>query len=198
MSKICIVVVNSADCNRFRLDPPSIYIPKAKKTEEERTSEVKSQMADGGWPRDEGEEVNLTDFNRIVKKIGKRDEFSAGYLTIPDDIGKPFYNNPDVQKIFAKHNPRVINKFEYLQIIEIMRKMIVDNYYDVLHDKQNWQGVLETKMEMWEYPHDFPYNLDSHTKNITNVYTAEIQIWDLIRMYKNIDWMRDTVIIYGW
>lgn len=196
--KICIVVVDAIDSNAFRHDPPNFYAPKAKKTEEERKAEVKAQLADGGWPRDEEECVDRTDFNRFIKKLNKSDEFRAGYLSIPADIGKPFFWNVETQQMFAKHNPRVLNKDDYLKIIEMMRKMIADRYYDILHDRHNWQGVLESRMEMWESSHEFPYNLEHNTSNIANVYDAEIQIWDLVRMYKTIDWIGDNVIVYNW
>lgn len=199
--KICIVVADGIDSGAFRSAPPHYYDTKAKKSEKDRKAEIESQLASGGWPRAEEEGINLADFNRIVKKFYngdryKADEFRAGYLSVPSTIGKPFFTNPETQQLFARYNPRVINRNEYLQIIEAMRKMIVDQYHQTLHDRHNWQGVLESKLEMWESPHEFPYDLDCANTRITNVYTAEIQIWDLIRMYKAIDWLRDNVIVY--
>ena len=196
--KICIAVVDCVDSNAFRVMPPSSYIPKAKKTEEEKAREAREQLMNGyGWPHDD-EEINLCDFERIAKRLGKRDEFNVGYLTIPESIGSPFFNNPETQGLFANHNPRVINCEDYQKIIDIMRKMIADKYYQILQDKQNWQGVLETKLEMWEGHHgETPYNLEPNTTNMVNLYEPESQIWDLIRMYKTIDWMRDTIILYN-
>ena len=196
MSKFCIAVVDCLDSNAFRVEVPSAYMPKAKKTEEEIVEERRARLRSGEWPRDEDEEVNLIDFKRIIKKIGVFDEFQIGYLAIPESIGNPFYVNQDTQRLFTKHNPRVINKDDFQQIIDMMRKMIVDQYHDILQDRRNWQGVLETKMEMWEASHTFPYNLENGSKSITNLYIAEVQIWDLVRMYKAIDWMRNTVVVY--
>jgi hypothetical protein len=194
--RICIAVMDSANTSSVRISNSSRYASKAQKTEEEKCAIMEEQMADGGWPRDEDEDVDLTNFNNIVDQVSKNDEFKIGYLTIPEDIGKPFFNNPATQAMFAKYNPRIINKAEYQQIIEIMRKMIVDQCYKVLSDRHSWQGALESRLERWESPHEFPYDLDNKETKITNAYTAEIQIWDLIRMYKTIDWMRNDVVVY--
>jgi hypothetical protein len=198
MKKFCIVAMDCVDSNAFRVAEPSAYMPKPKKTEEERLAELRAQLANGGWPRDEEEDVNPVDLNRIINRIGRRDEFRTGCMPIPDDIGKPFFTNPETQKLFAKYTPRILNKSDYEQIIETMRKRIVDNYYEALRNPNNWRGVLETKMEMWEAPHEYPYNLDFHSNSITNLHNIEIQIWDLIRMYKAVDWLRDTVMVYEW
>jgi hypothetical protein len=190
MSKICIAVVDCVDGNAFRTWKPSDHM---------RTNADDERKVETYEYHDEVEETHLTDFNYIVEKIGKLDEFQIGYLNIPDDMGKPFYNDPNVQKMFKRHNPRVIKRSDYTKLIEMMRKMIADYYNELLinhNDHRSWRGVLETKRDLWESPHDFPYNLDISTKNITNVYVAEMQIWDLVRMYKTIDWMRNTVILY--
>lgn len=195
MSKICIAVVDCIDGNAFRAWRPSDNVVQSKLADDERMV----QPGSNNCYQAEVEETRLTDFNHIVKRIGKRDEFQIGYLNVPDDMGSPFYNDPNVQKMFSRYNPRVIKRADYTKLIEMMRQMIVDYYNDLLinhSDHQSWRGALETKRDLWESPHDFPYDLDISTKNITNVYVAEMQIWDLVRMYKTIDWMRETVILY--
>lgn len=193
--KICIAVVDCIDSNAFRVESPANYLHNKKVAREEREN---SRIDFYELRRNEEEDKDLLNFDRVIKKIGKRDEFKAGYLNIPDDFGKPFFTNPETHQLFSRYNPRVINKAEYEKIIEITRKMIAERYYQILQDPNNWRGVLETKMEMWEGLSGFPYDLDGNNTKMTNVFEPEIQIWDLIRMYKSIDWMRDNVVVYNW
>lgn len=188
MGKIRIVVMRSDRCDQIRQHNAEECLLKNKDVNDRQV------QSDWRWPNEE-EEVVTIDFSKVIRKIGIEDEFQIGYLTVEDNVGRNFYNNQEAQDVYQKYNPRIINKEDCQELIHAMRRKIVDRYYEILHEKQNWQGVLEHKMDTWGFSHDFPYNLDDPHKMV-NVYEPEFQIWDLIRLYKNVDWIRDTVVLY--
>ena len=158
----------------------------------------------GEWPRynEDEEEVDRTAFNNFVTHdFGLKEDYCLGCLPIPKDIGKPFYANEETQKLFEYYNPRVLDKEDFKKIIDLMRKEVADYYYEQLQHRNNplvWQGMLEARMELWEAPYIEPYNLEDNQKEIVRAHNLEYRIFDLVRLYKTVDWMRDTVIFFGW
>lgn len=192
-----IAVVDCATTHPTRLLPVSFYTnPLPKKVE------CVNGDSDEAWMKwDDEEDVDRTAFNNFVNNgFGLKEDYCLGKFPIPDDIGKPFYYNEETQKLFSHYNPRVINKDDFKKIIDILRKEVVNYYFDILQTRNtlNWQGILEMKMELWEAPFVEPYNIDDNQKTIVRANDLEYRIFDLVRLYKTVDWARDTVIFYGW
>ena len=192
-----IAVVDCATTHPTRHLPASFYTDSLPKKEPN-----KNFGPNGEWPRwEEEEEIDRTAFCRFVEKdFGLREDMCLGKLPIPNDIGKPFYTNDDTQQVFTHYNPRVISREDFQWIIDMLRKEVVDYYHEILKNRNHlyWQGFLETRMELWEAQYADPYNLDDSQKEIVRARDLEYRIFDLVRLYKTVDWMRDTVIFYGW
>ena len=185
-----IAVVDCKTTHPTRSLPASFYTAPIPKKEEDE------------WERwNDDEEIDRTQFFEFVAKdFGLKEDYCLGKLPIPDDIGQPFYDNEETQKLFSHYNPRVLKKDDFKNIIEMLRKEVVGYYREILMNCNHlyWQGFLETRMELWEAPYVEPYNLDDDQKVIVRAHDLEYRIFDLVRLYKKVDWLRDTVIFYGW
>ena len=149
---------------------------------------------------DEDEEYNTEFFSFVKNDFGRKDEYCIGFLPISPEIGVPFYLKAETQELFEYYRPRIISKEECLSIIEEMRLFIVDYYKDVLNDPNpdRLRRVLENTLDTWEAQYIKPYNIRDNDKSIVNVFDAEYQIFDMIRLYKTVDWDKDYVIFWGW
>ncbi len=155
-----------------------------------------------GTEEDEDCDIDNTAFYQIINTVDKKDEYCIGLLPISATIGAPFYETPETQELFKEYNPRVISKEDFQSIIDLMRKAIADYYRGLLTghraNPEYWQKVLEDKLDTWEAPYITPYNLKDDSKFMVNSFDAEYQIWDMVRLYKSINWTTDAVVFYGW
>lgn len=145
---------------------------------------------------------NSTKFHAMVNEdMGVIEDYIIGYIDIPNDIGHPFFINEDAQRIFSNYNPRVIYQKDMREMIESWRKQIVAHYKEILMDptkELRWRGHVEAKLDQWEFPGSEPYNMEDDSLEIVKAYDLEYRIFELVRLYKSINWMRDTVILFGW
>ena len=145
---------------------------------------------------------NITRFQVMVEEeMGVIEDYVIGRLEVPQDIGYSFFVDESAQQLFADYNPRILRKADMEAMIESWRKLVVKHYKEILMDptKQlRWQGHIEAKIDRWEFPGSEPYNVDDNSREIVKAYDIEYRIFELVRLYKSIDWMRDTVILYGW
>lgn len=144
---------------------------------------------------------DLTAFYQFVSdKFGRKDEFCVDGLDIPENAGEPFFHNKETQEIFEHYNPRVVGKEECLLAIELMRKFVLDYYKTAMEaGPDRWKSVIHDKIQTWEAPYKItPYNLRPNSNNIVGVMITEYEVFEMVRMYKSIDWDKDMVIFYGW
>jgi hypothetical protein len=176
-----LAVVNKDKASSVREHPPGWYLD-----------------ADGYLPDDDGESTAFYQF--VSDEFGRKDEFCVVGLEIPNDAGEPFFINPETQTIFEHYNPRVVGKEECLLAIELMRQFVLDYYKNVMAGgPEHWQAAVNDKIKTWEAPYKItPYNLREKSKNVVDAMITEYEIFDMVRMYKSIDWENDMVIFYGW
>ena len=160
-----------------------------------------SSIYDNPFIEDSEDDVNFTNFESIVSGLNVKEDYLLGRFDELRNFGKPFYLDPAAQEQFCHYEPRILRKEDFEEIIDTIRKMVVEQYSEVLFDPNRalrWQGYIEAKLEAWQAPFIDPYNTDNKQKFIVNSYDLEYRIFDLVRLYKSIDWMRDTVILFGW
>jgi len=172
-----------------------------KAVEKYRTLAPSSEMPNN--PKERADRfLRFGDFPKMVmENFGKRDEHCVGFLPVREDIGEPFFDSPGLQNIVESNKPRIINQEEYLEIIESMRTYVVKYYENLLlRDTVNeWQRVLNDILNDWKAPKGvLPYDVDIETKNITTTFRADYQIFDMIRMFKSINWKRQVVLFWVW
>ena len=153
------------------------------------------------FDRDEACNDKTAFYQLTDNEYGCTDDYCIGTLNIPNDIGEPFYLTPETQELFEHYNPRILGPAEFEQIIDVMRLFIRDYYKGLLKKHitpEVWQKMIEDKVDTWEAPYIKPYNLDSKRKNMVNSFDAEYQIWDMIRVYRSMDWDNQVAVFFGW
>lgn len=142
----------------------------------------------------------LLRFDDIANNAGLKECYCIGDAGLPNDVGNPFFLDKALQEKVSYYNPRVIRKDELENLIESWRKLVANHYKEVLLDprkEERWRGFLEAKLDCWEFPNSEPYDMSEENSNIVKAFNLEYKIFDLVRLYKSIDWMRSTVVLYG-
>ena len=176
-----LAVVSRLKTVPIRYDEPGVYLDES-----------------GYLPDDDGESTAFYQF--VSDRFGRRDEFCVDGLDIPEDAGEPFFVNPETQAIFEHYNPRVVGKEECLLAIELMRQFVLNYYKEAMEaGPDRWQAIVNEKIQTWEAPYKItPYNLRLNSKNVVSAMITEYEIFDMVRMYKSIDWDTEMVVFYGW
>ena len=147
----------------------------------------------------ENSDVDTVEFYKLVEEdFGVKEDYCIGRLPIKE-IGCPFFINANIQSYFEHYTPRILTQPDFINIIEEMRKIIANHYRELLtKDSKFWMAEIADKLDTWEAQYITPYNLTPNLTDITNSNDIEIWIWDVIRLYKTVNWEQDTVIFYGW
>lgn len=160
------------------------------------------EMSYGPFEVENNECFDFTCFHKMVENdMGVIEDYTLGRFDISKDIGAPFFVDAEAQDMFDYYNPRIILKKDLEGIVELWRKIIVEHYKEILLDPAKeliWRGHIEAKIDQWESPYSEPYNLSEKSKEIVRAYDLEYRIFDLVRLYKAIDWQQDTVVFFGW
>ena len=134
----------------------------------------------------------------MLAEANEKDDFLPGKMEILTRIGTPLFKNATVQQYFEHYKPKVISEQEFLEVIEAFRERIHQYYENLIKNPKLWEAEIRDKADTWEAPYVKPYDLNNNRKFLVGSYDDEYQIWDLIRIYKSIDWEKDSVVIYGW
>lgn len=155
------------------------------------------------------------------KFLDKKRIFEFGKLYWDDTAdriyskGEPLFTDKEVQKNVSDYLPYVVGKPGVLEAIEIYKRKIIEGYKDLLVDggKQflpvgfsiEWDDIrsidkirdfIHERLKWWERLGAI--DLDETHESISDSYQYEHQIFELVRLYKSIDWETKTVLFYGW
>lgn len=139
-----------------------------------------------------------TEFYNIIEQYDVKVDYTIGTLNIPKDIGIPFYSQENVQELFEHYNPRILDKDDFAKIIDIMRQFILDYYTNLVADPKRWEAALRDKQDTWQAPYILPYNLDTKRAMMVNSFDAEYQIWEMVCIFRDVQWETETVVFFGW
>jgi hypothetical protein len=115
-------------------------------------------------------------------------------------LGTPLFTNEEVQKEF---NAYVVSKEAVACAIEYQRKKVIDSFKSLLVDDEKktkaekMEEAIQSKISEWG-AYTRPYNLDVNIFKLVNSYSYEYTIFDLVRLYKSIDWENACLIFYGY
>ena len=115
------------------------------------------------------------------------------------------------KKEYFDNLPIVIDESAILCAIEWTRNTVADMYEDLCREKSTsrWNNQnqfdrlkvhVEHKASEWrnkDFPMLKPYDLTDRDC-IVSSWLYEYQIFELVRIYKTIDWEKDCILFYGW
>ncbi len=125
--------------------------------------------------------------------------------------GDALFYSLELREAYDDYSPIVLDESGLLCAIEWNRNRVADIYEDLLREKSadKWndqnqfdrmKNHIKYQYEEWRnefFPELTPYDL-SDRKCIVSSWKYEYQIFELVRVYKEIDWENDCIVFYGW
>lgn len=132
--------------------------------------------------------------------------------------GKPLFEKPEVQDVFCDYDPFVVGKDGIKKAIEIYTEKVldwfkslakpgcvpekVDPLFRLKPDELNLEEVcraVSDKISRWSNVFGLiPYNMDEDHSYIINSWLYEYEVFELVRLYKTIDWDKYTILFFGY
>ena len=128
--------------------------------------------------------------------------------------GIPLFTSPETQKHFDDYRPYVMGKDAMLEAIEIYKAKIINYYkslivdgdtkefsyfYDIEPDEiKNVEVTRHITDILYHWDRMGVIDTDLDYERISNSWMYEHQIFELVRLYKSIDWENKCLLFYGW
>ena len=154
------------------------------------------------------------------KFLNLKEVFEFGKLYWDDTIsqiestGYPMFQDAEVWKSMYDYSPYVVGKEGLLKAIEIYKRKIIDSYEDLLKDGAEYAlpfgcnvkvddiksvdklaEFVQDKITWWEGLGVI--DLDESHEWLSKSWQYEHEIFDLVLLYKSIDWDKYTLIFLG-
>lgn len=155
------------------------------------------------------------------KFMNKKQIFAFGKLYWDDtadriyDKGLPLFENKDVRNAFIDYRPYVMGKDAVLEAINIYKEKIIKYYKGLIKDGETREfgycydiepedikdiGAITRHIEdeLWWWERMGAIDTDLENEAISHSWLYEHQIFELVRLYKSIDWENKCLLFYGW
>lgn len=116
--------------------------------------------------------------------------------------GKPLFTIKETQDYLDDYMPYVMGSDGMLEAITIYREKVINYYKNLL--KEDTPEVLNERLAkhvddmLIEWERFCPVDLNLEHEHISNSWLYEYQIFELVRLYKTIDWGNKCLLFYGW
>lgn len=152
--------------------------------------------------------------------LNQKEIFEFGKLYYEDTAdriyshGAPLFLIEDTQEYFEDYQPYRMGKDGLLEAIKIYEKKIIDYYEDLAKDgavqilpfgievpRDDIKSVdklrehAEDMLRRWKWG---AINLNEESDSISSSWLYEHQIFELVRLYKAIDWDKKCLLFYGY
>lgn len=152
--------------------------------------------------------------------LGQKEIYEFGKLYFENTAericskGKPLFANKETQESFCDYNPYRMGKDGMLEAIEIYKQKIINHYKGLFEDgavqvlpfgiEINREDIKSTdklidaardQLLWWEKLGVI--DLDESHEAISKSWLYEHQIFELVRLYKSIDWNHKCLLFYG-
>lgn len=157
-----------------------------------------------------------------IDSFGQKCVFEFGKLYWDDtaqqiyDTGRPLFDSAEIMEEFEDYNPYIVSKEAIKIAIDIYKKKIVD-YYESLFveneqlcdpffhipikevEKSIQEKCLEDcQQQLAEWKKDWIFNFDEDKPTLTNSWLYQYSIFNLMHLYKTIDFEKYDLLFYGW
>lgn len=161
-------------------------------------------------------------FNFLDEKfMNKRRIFDFGKLRQDDiiemvhNVGTPLFEEQEVRMIFDEpYEPYITGKAGLEAAIDVYKNKVVEGIKSLVKadaddtdsllrqvqpDNLDLQAVCNAIMDkLVEWGRYIPYDLDENTDEISSSRNYEYQVFELVRLYKTIDWSKYVLLFMGW
>lgn len=126
------------------------------------------------------------------------------------------FTSDKLKERYSDYGFVLLTKDDFKAVIEAYRQKIVDWFENLLNpDKSQiisdklskeerkhleWEHEIKGKLEKWsgKYFDILPIDLDENRGRITDSWSYEYAIFELIRLYKVFDWENNELVLVGW
>ena len=163
---------------------------------------------------------SVEEYINIHEAFGQTEIFEFGKLYYDDTAdriyshGKPLFSAKETQDYFLDYNPYRMGKDGLREAIEIYKEKIIRFYKGVLTDgavqilpfgieinrddiKSMDKIIDHVKDEILWWEKLGAIDLDEGNERISKSWLYEHQIFELVRLYKSIDWNTKCLLFYG-
>lgn len=116
--------------------------------------------------------------------------------------GVPLFTIKDTQDAFDDYYPYVMGSDAMLEAIEIYKEKIINYYEDLLKEdtlenlNARFTHHIDDMLLRWK--RFGVIDTDLERERISKSWMYEHQIFELVRLYKTIDWDNKCLLFYGW
>lgn len=155
------------------------------------------------------------------KFMNKKEIFEFGKLYWDDTAdriyskGTPLFEKEETRERFDDYRPYVMGQDAMLEAINIYKEKIIKYYkgllkdgdtkkfeyfYDITPEDIKDMAVIARHIEdeLWWWERMGAINVDLEDEAISDSWLFEHQIFELVRLYKSIDWKNKCLLFYGW
>lgn len=168
-----------------------------------------------------GSDDSAEEFLNFHELLGQREIFEFGKLYYDDTAdriyshGEPLFADKGTKAEFADYHPYRMGKKAMREAIEIYKEKIISYYKDVLVDgavqvlplgieinrddiKSMDKLIDHVKDEIMWWEKLGVIDMDEENERISKSWMYEHQIFELVRLYKSIDWDSKCLLFYGY
>ncbi len=139
---------------------------------------------------------NVVDFIfkfEIIFEFGSYSDYDEYILKNSSSV----FSNKEAKEKLAECYLRKISEKQFLNLIEKIRQNIGEYFDKLSSDERRIRKYIENKKTKWNESILVPYNLNKKTKNIIDDDSLEYNIFELINIYKKIDFTKQTLLFIG-
>lgn len=126
------------------------------------------------------------------------------------------FTSDELNEKYSDYGFALLTKDDFKAVIEFYRQKIIDWFKSLLEikdsnrfseefTKEQYQFELlkrevQNKIDIWsgKYWGITPIDLDTENEQISNSWTYEYAIFELVRVYKSFNWENDDLVLVGW
>lgn len=166
-----------------------------------------------GYPYDEDDGwLSIYKVGKELYELGKQSEI--GFKL---EFERPsVFTSDELKEEYSDYGFALLTKDDFKSVIEFYRQKIVEWLKSLLNpDKSQvtasnlskeerkrleWKYEIENKLDKWseKYFGISPIDLDESRDCITDDWSYEYSIFELIRLYKIFDWENNELVLVGW
>lgn len=152
------------------------------------------------------------------KFMNKKEIFEFGKLYWDDTAdriyskGTPLFEKEETRNALIDYRPYVMGQDAMLEAINIYKEKIIKYYQGLLNNREYEyfydiipEDLADLKKiaqhiedELWWWERMGAIDVDLEHEEISNSWLYEHQIFELVRLYKSIDWENKCLLFYGW
>lgn len=152
---------------------------------------------------------------KIGKKLYELGKYSEIGCKLESERPSLFISDK-LKERYSDYGFALLTKDDFKAVIEFYRQKVVDWLKSLLDPEKSqvtdptipkeerkrfeWKYTIEDKLDRWsgKYFGISPINLDKDKEQITDAWSYEYAIFELVRLYKIFDWENNELVLVGW